>query len=128
MRTQTFFIEGSLPGLEEMLQTAKRPKGQHAYRALKQAAEQSVWCAIRQARLKPTVGPAHIAMLFNEPNKRRDKDNVTSGGAKIILDALRHAGILKNDTWRWVSGTSHEVVCDPQRPGVLVNIHEAEVA
>lgn len=34
-----------------------------------------------------------------EADKKRDPDNITAGGRKIILDAMRATGMLKNDGW-----------------------------
>ena len=34
--------------------------------------------------------------------RKRDPDNVSSGGRKIILDSLQECGLLENDNATWV--------------------------
>ncbi|MBW2675806.1 MAG: hypothetical protein JRD89_20765 [Deltaproteobacteria bacterium] len=62
----------------------------------------------------------YFTYFFMEPNKRRDPSNFTSGGIKIIEDALQSAGILKNDGWRNVLGISSYWTVDKDCPGVML--------
>lgn len=41
--------------------------------------------------------PAQIEVIYTEPNKKRDIDNVTGFGSKVILDAFVKAGFLPDD-------------------------------
>ena len=60
-----------------------------------------------------------------EPNKRRDPDGFCAGGAKVVIDALKTAGVLDNDGWRHIVGLRHTWSVDATRPGVLVTITES---
>ena len=62
-----------------------------------------MWC-IKAAKLLPVTPPCIVHMLFIEPNRRRDADNVESA-KKFILDALVKSGVLLNDNPRWVLGS-----------------------
>jgi Holliday junction resolvase RusA-like endonuclease len=125
MNLQQFTIDGVLPGLEQMLQAAKRRYGKtNAYAVMKRDAENRIWYSIRQAKLNPMLGAVNIVICFNEPNRKRDKDNVIGGGVKIILDALRHSGIIKNDTWRCIGGIYPSVFCVPGKGSITVTLTE----
>lgn len=123
MSTQTFFIEGKLPGYNEYLGAAKGPFGASEYTKLKKSTQAIVWFYARKAKMQPCVGPVHVHLVWHEPDKRRDKDNVISG-CKEILDSLRVMGVLKNDSWRWVTDITASVEHSPDRPGVLVQLLE----
>ena len=64
--------------------------------------------------------------VWYEPNKRRDKDNVSSFGRKIIQDALVSGGWLKNDGWADIVGFSDEFRIDKKEPRVEVDIEEID--
>lgn len=69
--------------------------------------------------------PIIIKFKWIEPNARRDRDNVCGGGAKVILDAMKHMGIIKNDSRRWVMDTQHDTTCiDKNNPRVELEIAE----
>ena len=48
--------------------------------------------------------PVFMEYLWVEPNRRRDKDNISSFGRKVIQDALVQCGVLKDDGWKYVVG------------------------
>lgn len=77
---------------------------------------------LAQAARVPRFASAHVSFEWAEPNKRRDPDNFCGGGAKVILDALQHAGVIPGDGWGHVLGLSHRWACDPKNPGVQVTL------
>lgn len=60
-----------------------------------------------------------------EKNRRRDLDNVSSFGRKVIQDALVQAHTLKNDGWNEITGFSDEFFVDAHNPRIEVEIEEA---
>ena len=54
-------------------------------------------------RLKPVERPVTIDFEWTEKNRKRDLDNVAFG-KKFLLDALVAAGVLPDDSPRWVVG------------------------
>ena len=50
--------------------------------------------------------PVFMEYLWVEPNRRRDLDNISSFGRKVIQDALVDTGVLKDDGWKYVVGFS----------------------
>ena len=52
-------------------------------------------------------------MVYHEPDRRRDVDNIYSAN-KFILDALRKAGIIKNDSQKYVKDVIDTYITDGQ--------------
>jgi len=108
---QRFFIPGQMPGLNEIINEAKRMgwragrKGSRwsGYARMKRRWTNEVVLAVRKAKLKP-VRKAFLTFIWHEPNRKRDPDNVAAGGRKFILDGLVRAGILPDDTKAHVVG------------------------
>lgn len=78
---------------------------------------------LRGVRIKK---PVIMEYLWVEPNKRRDKDNVSSFGRKVIQDALVQCGVLKDDGWKYVVGFSDRFEVDKENPRIEVLIKEIE--
>lgn len=96
---------GKLPSLNEVINRNRANK--YAGAQLKALlTQQMAWTFKIQG--KPITDPCCILISFYEPNKRRDIDNIHAS-TKFILDALVMAGILKNDTQRYVTDVAHEV-------------------
>ena len=70
--------------------------------------------------------PVFMEYLWVEPNKRRDKDNISSFGRKVIQDSLVQCGVLKDDGWKYVVGFSDRFEVDKKNPRVEVLIKEVE--
>lgn len=116
--TQAFTIKGRLPGYNELKQhhfKSARIKGE--------AMEAIGWTA-KAARIQPVIGPARVTIRSYEPNAKRDPDNVTSGAAKCILDALQNIGVLKNDNRKHVVPILPVPEVDRKNPRVEVIIEE----
>ena len=127
--TQAFFVSGPLPGLNELLDWAKRQgkgtgkKQWNLYAVQKKSWEEVIWAAIHNANLQPYACPVTIDYLWQEPNRRRDPSNI-SAGKKFIEDTLVKAGILRGDGWRDIWGFSDRFSIDKKRPGVHVTIND----
>lgn len=90
-----------LPSLNEVIGANR--KNPYAGAKLKRDTEEQLMWLIKSAKLMPVTQPCIVHMLFIEPNRRRDADNVESA-KKFILDALVKSGVLLNDNPRWVVG------------------------
>jgi Holliday junction resolvase RusA-like endonuclease len=64
--------------------------------------------------------------LWVEKNKRRDLDNISSFGRKVIQDALVNCHVLKNDGWEQICGFSDEFRIDAENPRIEVRIREVK--
>ena len=59
-----------------------------------------------------------------EKDRRRDLDNVSSFGRKVIQDAVVQTHDLKNDGWKEITGFSDEFFVDADNPRIEVEIEE----
>ena len=116
-------IYGQLPGLNEYIDAERQSKYKAA--ALKAQSMQLVMIyAKRDLRKWRAKGPVYMRYTWYEPNRRRDKDNVSGYGRKVIQDALVKGGWLRGDGWAHISGFSDEFRVDKARPRIEVEIEE----
>lgn len=104
---QKFTIPARLPGLNEIIEANRTNR----YEGAKQKEIADMLVAFHAKRIKPLESPCVVKIRFIEPNKKRDIDNIYSG-AKFVLDGLRKAGILKNDSQKWVVDLKCEIGFD----------------
>lgn len=115
-----FFIKGPLPNLNDILDAAKANK--HVYAKLKETWTDAVAWAAKASRA-PKFGRVWLSFRWQEPNQKRDPDNVAAG-KKFILDGLKRAGVLSSDGWKQVAGWADEFVVEAGEPGCRVTITE----
>ena len=118
-------IYGRLPGLNEYIDAERSNR----YRAanLKAESEQLVTIyARRDLRGWKASGPVLMRYTWYEPNARRDKDNISAYGRKVIQDALVKGGFLAGDGWKHIVGFSDEFGIDRTRPRIEVRIYEED--
>ena len=102
MMIQSFEIPFRLPGLNEINRSNRTSR--YVGAKLKSETDTALAYVIAGAKIQPVQQPCIVHMVFCEPNKRRDADNVESA-KKFILDALVRCGVLQNDTPRHVVGS-----------------------
>ncbi len=68
--------------------------------------------------------PVSMRYRWYEPNRKRDLDNVSSYGRKVIQDGLVKTGVIKDDSWKQVIGFSDEFYVDKKQPRIEVEIKE----
>lgn len=116
-------IPGRLPGLNEYIEAERRNKYKAAQ--IKREAENIVMlCARQQLRGWKARGPVMMFYLWVEKDRRRDKDNVSGYGRKIIQDALVKAKFLKNDGWNDIEGFADDFAVDKGNPRIEIVIEE----
>lgn len=122
-KTVSFVIEGRLPSMNDFIgaMNANRWKG------AKLKKDETRRCALAASVLKPINSPVSLSIAWIERDCRRDIDNVSSGGIKVLMDGLVTAGILKDDSRRWVRSILHTFPePDKANPRVEVTIIEHE--
>ena len=116
-------IPGILPGLNEYIEAERTHRQKGA--AMKRKAQRIVeLCAKTQLRKFHPTGPVWMKYIWYEPNKRRDKDNISSFGRKVIQDALVKVGVLESDGWAYVDGFSDRFKVDKKNPRIEIEILE----
>jgi Holliday junction resolvase RusA-like endonuclease len=118
-------IKGRLDGLNDY--TSANRTNPHKGGKMKADNEQIVIYAIReQLRRLHIEKPVKLEFTWYEPNKRRDHDNVSSFGRKVIQDALVKCKVLQDDGWKFVTGFTDDFYCDKANPRIEVLIVEQE--
>src|ERR1051326_1781107 len=117
----TFTISGRLPGMNDFIgaMNANRWKGAELKR------KETRRCAMAVVGLSKIRVAVTLTIDWIEPNRRRDIDNISAGGTKVLLDGLVSAGILPADGRRYVKGITHRFPePDAVNPRVEVKIEE----
>lgn len=117
----SFTIPYRLPSLNEVISEnrANRYKGAK----LKRDTEDGLIYIIKSYRLKsPTKYPVVIEIEWHEANRKRDVDNIQSS-QKFILDAMVKAGLIQNDSRKYVAQVHHNIVDDTDNK-IIVELRE----
>lgn len=123
-RRYTFSIPGRMPDLNNMIALAKAGHGKYQpYAAHKRRWTDEVAWLCKAAHI-PLMGRVSVKITWCEPDKRRDPDNIAAA-AKYVMDGLVMAGVIRDDSQRYVSGISHVWNVDKESPRVVVEIEEA---
>ncbi len=112
-----FVIPGRLPGLNEM-NYADRSGPYAGARAKKKLTRYCAQWAIA-CRVPEFKCPVAVHIVWYEPNRLRDRDNIHAG-AKYILDGLQKARKIKNDSQKWVRDLTNSVQVDAKNPRVEI--------
>ena len=120
---QILVIPFNLPELNETLHLAKTHWSKYA--AMKKQYTHAIAILAKQ-KLRPVQGPISITFHWYYRNKRRDPDNISSSGRKLILDGLVTSGILADDGWNHISGFQDSFHIDKQNSHVEIEISEVK--
>jgi len=85
--------------------------------------KQAIYEQLGRLRIKK---PVRMLYRWYEPNKRRDLDNISAFGRKVIQDALVDTRVLQDDGWRYVKGFQDEFYVDKGNPRIEIEIIEDE--
>lgn len=119
-RIAQLWLPGRLPGLNDLIFTNVGARIKH-----QRGPKQMVKLLVQAQGIATFTKPVMLKFEWREPNKRRDPDGVC-GGSKLVIDALKTAGVLANDGWKHIASIVHSWSVDAQSPGVLVTITEVE--
>lgn len=70
--------------------------------------------------------PVYIKYRWYEKDRRRDLDNVSSFGRKVIQDALVATKVLQNDGWKNITGFQDSFFVDAANPRIEIEIEVME--
>ena len=120
--TYKFTIDGRLPSLNDYCKAERT--GYHMANKMKHKYQTLISAYIRRSRLKPIKYQVKIIYRFYEPNKRRDKDNISGLTHKFVQYALVESGILKDDGCDYVTWFTDEFYIDKKNPRIEVTMTE----
>lgn len=106
MSNNYFIYNGRLASLNDYISACR--KHPQAGANFKREWQTTVEWAIKQYKnkglLRAITKPCIVKFTWTEKTSKRDLDNISSFGRKIILDGLVDMMILPNDTQKWVRG------------------------
>lgn len=103
---KVFTLPLRLPGINEYQNACRR-------HPLQGSAMKKQWMKAVMTYLVPVTKltwPAQFEIIYTEPNKKRDIDNVTGFGSKVILDSFVKAGFLPDDGPDYVNKIDSSVI------------------
>ena len=116
-------IPGRLPGLNEFIRECR--KNQFAGGKMKKDDETRIsWHINHQASGVKIDEPVRMVYRWHEVNRRRDLDNISSYGRKVIQDALVACEVLPDDGWNNITGFEDYFYIDKKNPRIEVEIYE----
>lgn len=116
-------IPGRLANLNDLIRAERANKYKGGQ--LKADNEKIARVAIRKClRGVEIIPPVFMEYHWIEKNTRRDLDNISSFGRKVIQDALVKEGILRNDGWKDIVGFADCFEVDKGNPRIEVFIRE----
>lgn len=115
----SFEIPGELPGMNEIIDAAKKHFGQYSEMKANNTLLVRM-CANGKPRFD---GPVKVLMVWYSKDRRRDPDNVMAG-QKFIFDGLVNAKIIPNDTQKFIVEIEHRFKIDSKNPRVRVEVSE----
>lgn len=119
-----FIIPNRLPSLNEYINACRRNKYTGA--KMKQESEELVKWAIRlhkaKGNLTNVAGSFIVDFEWSERTRKRDPDNVSAFGKKVILDALQVTGVIQNDSPKYVKGFSDKFIYSLNKNFIKVTI------
>lgn len=118
----TVTISGRFPGINQYVQDCRNNKygGNKAIRD----SERVIIKELQEQCSDILTPPVTLCYTFYEPNKRRDKDNISGFFHKVFQDSLVKAELLENDGWDYIEGFHDYFEVDKEYPRIEVRIIE----
>lgn len=118
---QKLIINGRLPSRNEAENAARA--GWAVGANFKKKYTQQIASICSEQGIQKETSPVLLSITFYEKDMRRDSDNIYSA-VKYIKDGLVLAGVLQNDTRKWVTEIINPIQLDKQNPRIEVEIKE----
>ena len=121
----TLIISGRLDNLNDYITACRtnQYKGAHLKAKNEHKVQAEIYEQLGRLRIRK---PVRMRYRWYEKDRRRDLDNVSSFGRKVIQDALVQTHILQNDGWKEIAGFADDWAVDKARPRVEIEIVEME--
>lgn len=121
----TLIIAGRLDNMNDYTSACRtnQYKGAKLKQKNENVVKQAIYEQLGRLRIKK---PVRMLYKWYEPNKKRDLDNISAFGRKVIQDALVDTRVLQDDGWKYVKGFQDEFYVDKGNPRIEVEIIEDE--
>lgn len=115
----------NIPGTMTDLNTYIGAERRNRHIAAKIKADETLRVKLLAARLPRFTKPVKLVFTWREKDARKDPDNIIFA-KKFILDGLKEAGTIPQDSQKWIKGIAESWIIDPTNPGIEVLIIEQE--
>lgn len=115
-------IPGRFPGLNDYISALN--SNRYAGNAMKQKETSRVMSLAMNSELPSFTEPVKIRITWFEQTRKRDIDNVCFA-QKFILDGLVRAGIIHDDSQKYVFGIIHRFTHDKYNPRIEIEVMSA---
>jgi len=116
-------INGRLPGMNEYT-SAQRVNRYKGAKMKADAQKVCLWQIKQQLRNVRISRPVRLHYIWYEQNRRRDLDNISGFGHKVIQDALVQCKVLQDDGWKHIVGYTDTFAVDKEHPRIVLLIEE----
>lgn len=117
-----FVIQGALPGLNEYIEAERSSR--YAASAMKKKVQHTIAQVCRAQHPKARFqNPVRMHYTWYEKDLRRDCDNIAFA-KKFIQDAFVQAGILIDDSRRYITGFTDTFALDRKNPRIEIEMEE----
>ena len=117
----TVIIPFPLPGLNEYIEAERSHRQKGA--AMKRKWQKDIAAALRRQLRGSLQEPVIMRYTWYERDRRRDKDNISAFGRKVIQDAMvRDLRVLRNDGWANIDSFSDRFRVDKLHPRIEIEI------
>lgn len=118
-------IPGRLPNLNDYTKACRGRRGNIMGALMKNEWQQYIERHIPLSlKHRPIKNKVRLIYSWYEPDARRDIDNISGFGHKIIQDALVAAGVLEDDDQKHVIGYADDFYVDKDKPRIELIIEE----
>jgi len=110
-------IEGRFPSLNDYIKALQ----QHRLRGAAMKSDETERVRLHFLSHPKLDIPVYISLTWYEPNTRRDPDNIVFA-KKFIFDGLVKAGVIPDDSQKWIVGFEDMVNVDKENPRVEISV------
>jgi len=121
-------IEGRLAGLNELIAVNRAgwKSGSKDKKAETNGCMAWAKYAMQHGLIKPIKVKADVSVTWYEKSAKRDHDNILGGGLKMAFDGFVKAGLLADDSQRYIGKITSIVKKSPTKPRIEFEFYRSE--
>ena len=121
---QTIILKGDWPAVNTSLNNAKRHWSLYAKE--KRDWTHRVWAEAKAGKLRAHTPPVRLQFHWYMKDLRRDPDNLRGVATKYVLDGLVQAGVIPDDSPKYIAGFTDVFVLDRKNPRIEVTLETVD--
>ena len=96
------------------------------YAKEKKAWTDRVWAEAKAGKLQAQTPPVRLRFTWHMVNMKRDPDNLRGVATKYVLDGLVKAGIIPDDSPKYICAFEDVIVLDRDNPRIVIDLETSE--